>query len=107
MHVYFGGLFNLDEWEESGNTARYAVFDDMQGGFSFFHSYKFWLGAQKDFTVTDKYKHKQKVKWGRPSIVCMNANPLMDSAVDQDWLLGNCVIVEVNETLASVHASTP
>ena len=43
---------------ETHCDAQYAIFDDMQGGFDFFHGYKFWLGGQKEFTVTDKYKGK-------------------------------------------------
>lgn len=64
-HAYFGGLFSLDE---PIDEAQYAVFDDMQGGLEFFHAYKFWLGAQKEFWATDKYKGKQFIVWGRPSI---------------------------------------
>jgi hypothetical protein len=79
----------------------------MQGGFGYFHSYKFWLGGQTSFTVTDKYKHKKKVDWGRPSIMCMNEDPCQDRAVDVAWLLGNCEIVNVTQVLASVRANTP
>ena len=39
-HAYFGGLFSLDE---NLSDAKYAVFDDMQGGLEFFHAYKFWM----------------------------------------------------------------
>ena len=101
-HVYFGGLFNLDSWEEEGESCEYAVFDDMQGGFGYFHSYKFWIGCQKEFTATDKYRHKRQIKWGRTSIWCANEDPLTDPAVDKDWLLGNALIVHVTEELASV-----
>lgn len=101
-HVYFGGLFNLESWEEEGKDAEYAVFDDMQGGFGFFHAYKFWLGCQSEFTATDKYKHKSRIVWGRPAIWCANEDPLCDPAVDKEWLLGNAEIVHVTERLASV-----
>ena len=67
-HSYFGGLFNLDQYEED---ADYAVFDDLAGGMEYFHSYKQWLGCQKEFTVTDKYRHKG---------TCISANSLFYAA---------------------------
>lgn len=100
-HAYFGGLFCLDE---SLDDVEYAVFDDMQGGFGYFHAFKFWLGAQSQFYATDKYKGKKLINWGRPSIYIANECPLADPAFkdrpgDIDWLMGNCDIVEVTESL--------
>ena len=100
-HAYFGGLFSLDE---PLKDVEYAVFDDMQGGFGYFHSFKFWLGCQSQFYATDKYKGKTLIHWGRPSIYICNDNPLADPAFanrpgDIDWLTGNCEIVEINESL--------
>ena len=95
-HAYFGGLFCLDE---SLDDVDYAIFDDMQGGLKFFHSYKFWLGAQRSFYATDKYKGKKLIFWGRPSIYIANQNPLCDEGVDHDWLLGNCEFVEITTSL--------
>ena len=95
-HAYFGGLFSLDE---SVDDVEYAVFDDMQGGLKFFHAYKFWLGAQKQFYATDKYKGKRLVHWGKPSIYLSNTNPLCDEGVDVDWLMGNCIIVALDDSL--------
>lgn len=83
---------------EGITTARYAVFDDMQGGFEFFHAYKFWLGGQKDFHVTDKYRGKKKVHWGKPSIWLSNVDPTTEK-VDFDWLMGNCIIVHLTHSL--------
>ena len=77
----------------------YAVFDDMQGGLSFFHSYKFWLGCQMQFYATDKYRHKKLIRWGRPSIYISNTNPLADQGVDVDWLMGNCDIVCIDSAI--------
>nr|QJB18720.1 MAG: replication-associated protein [Genomoviridae sp.] len=101
-HAYFGGLYSLDEDLED---VDYAIFDDMQGGLKFFHSYKFWLGAQKQFYATDKYKGKRLINWGRPSIYLSNQNPLCDEGVDHDWLLANCIFVELTESIIS-HASS-
>lgn len=77
---------------------EYAVFDDMQGGFDFFHGYKFWLGCQNEFSVTDKYKGKRKIKWGRPSIWLCNICPAGEK-VDWDWIEGNCDVVCVNQPI--------
>lgn len=95
-HAYFGGLFCLDE---SVDDVDYAIFDDMQGGLSFFHAYKFWLGCQSQFYATDKYKGKKLIHWGRPSIYISNTNPFGDNGVDVDWLEGNCDVVMVDEPI--------
>jgi len=78
--------------------AEYAVFDDMQGGFDFFHAYKFWLGAQAEFTITDKYRGKKHMKWGKPSVWLCNTDPALEK-VDMEWLHGNCEIVNLRETI--------
>lgn len=72
---------------------EYAVFDDMQGGLEYFHGYKFWLGGQRQFYATDKYKGKRLIEWGRPSIWLSNHDPRGDKGADIDWLEGNCTFV--------------
>lgn len=79
--------------DESLEDVQYAVFDDMQGGLEFFHSYKFWLGCQEQFYATDKYKGKKLIKWGKPSIYLANTDPRLDKGCDWDWLAGNCIFV--------------
>lgn len=100
-HAYFGGLFCLDE---SVEDVDYAVFDDMQGGLSFFHAYKFWLGCQSEFYATDKYKGKKLIKWGRPAIYISNQNPLADNGVDVDWLMANCEILCVDRSIVRANS---
>lgn len=85
--------------DEPLDDVKYAIFDDMQGGLKFFHSFKFWLGAQSQFYATDKYKGKKLIHWGRPSIYISNNCPLSDVPEENDWLLGNCEIVEVTTSL--------
>lgn len=92
--MYFNGMYNLDSWDDD---ADYAVFDDLQGGFTFFHSYKQWLGGQREFTTTDKYRHKRTVTWGKPCIYISNDRPGAAGGVDIAWLEGNCLIVEIRE----------
>jgi len=86
-HAYFGGLFCLDEFEED---VDYAIFDDMQGGLEFFHAYKFWLGHQKEFYATDKYRGKKLITWGKPAIWLANDDPRTHKGADADWLDENC-----------------
>lgn len=100
-HAYFGGLFCLDE---DTDDVDYAVFDDIQGGLEFFHSYKFWLGCQSEFYATDKYKGKKLIQWGKPSIYCSNGDPRMDKNADVEWLEGNCVFVWIDDVI--FHANT-
>lgn len=98
-HVYFNGMFNLDDWD---NDAQYAIFDDMD--WKYFINWKCWLGAQKHFTCTDKYRHKATLDWGHPTIWLNNNDPLERNAdgsykyghshQDAEWLRNNCVIVQ-------------
>ena len=103
-HAYFGGLFSLDE---ATDDVAYAIFDDMQGGLEFFHSYKFWLGCQAQFYATDKYKGKKLVHWGKPGIYLANNDPREDKGADTDWLNANCIFVYLDETIVvtNAHAS--
>lgn len=98
-HSYFGGLFNLDQFD---NTAEYAVFDDLAGGMEFFHSYKQWMGGQMEFTVTDKYRHKKHIKFGKFTVYCSNTDPREDKGVDVEWLEGNCIFVHVNSKVFNI-----
>lgn len=76
VHNYWCGQFNMDGFRED---VKYAVFDDF-GGFKFFPMWKCWMGAQKEFSMTDKYRKKATVKWGKASIwLC---NPEDDPRVD-------------------------
>lgn len=98
-HIYCCLQFNVDDVRGNLEEAQYAVFDDMQGGFKFFPAYKGWLGAQKSFTVTDKYKGKTTIEWGRPTIWLMNESPSSCTDVDYDWLMGNCYIAHIGEPI--------
>lgn len=95
-HCYFGGMFDLQDFTDHSDV-QFALFDDIDD-ISFVPLYKFWLGAQKEFVTTDKYKHKIRVKWARPSVWVANKSLLEyrnkrgDSSVDVDWLLANCYI---------------
>jgi len=66
-HMYWNGMINLDDWDEN---AEYAIFDDF--GWEFMPCKKAFFGAQKTFTLTDKYKRKKTVIWGKPIIFLCN-----------------------------------
>jgi len=102
-HAYFGGLFSMDE---PLDDVAYAVFDDF-GGLKFLPTYKFWLGHQKEFYVTDKYKGKQLVQWGKPAIWLNNVDPREEQGIRDDeieWLNANCDFIRLDRELIS-HAN--
>lgn len=67
-HSYFGGMFNLDDYDAEG---EYCVFDDFE--WKFLPMRKQWVGCQLVFTVTDKYRRKFTVNnKGKPSIFLFN-----------------------------------
>lgn len=90
-HLYWNGLFDLATFR---GDVEYAIFDDFD--WEFFPSYKQWLGAQLEFTVTDKYRKKKTIKWGKPVILLSNEMPRFK---DMEWVQGNCFIVELNKSL--------
>lgn len=90
--------------DEATDDVDYAIFDDIQGGIEFFHAYKFWLGHQEQFYVTDKYKGKKLIKWGKPSIWLSNNDPRMDRNADMEWLNANCTFVYLDTPI--FHASS-
>lgn len=93
--------------EEDITNVEYAVFDDI-GGLKFLPTYKFWLGHQKEFYVTDKYKGKKLVQWGKPAIWVNNTDPREEQGIRDDeveWLNANCQFVYIGESIIS-HAST-
>lgn len=92
-HMYFQGMFNLDDWEDG---AKYAIFDDID--WKFFPNKKQFIGCQSDFVLTDRYRKKKTVKYGIPTIVCMNDdnyNCMSEDAM-YEWIRGNSVILRVD-----------
>jgi len=104
-HLYFGGLFSLDDVETT--QPAYAIFDDMQGGLEFFHSYKFWLGCQAEFVCTDKYRGKKRILWGKPAIYLSNNDPRHDKNADIPWLEPNCIFSYVDTPIFRASTSEP
>jgi len=92
--MYWNGQFNIDDWNDK---AEYAVIDDFN--VDFLPNYKFWFGAQRSGVLTDKYRKKRTVEWGRPLIWLGNDDPRRARTVDFEWMLLNSIFVQVNEPL--------
>lgn len=95
-HMYFCNYFNLELWDDQ---AEYAVFDDMDIDpdvplEKYFRSWKCFFGAQKEFTVTDKYCRKRNVKWGKP-IIWISNNELNCNSNTLNYIRANSVRVNV------------
>ena len=96
-HFYMCGLFNLDDFN---GDASYGVFDDFTCD-SIKYSYKQRMGCQQQFTLTDKYRKKRTVQWGKPCIFLMN-NPIyteLKHTLDWDWVEQNTAIVILTNKL--------
>lgn len=94
-HAYHGGLFCIDE----PTDVNYAIFDDISGGLAYFHGYKSWLGHQRYFYATDKYRAKKLIEWGKPAIYISNNDPREDNGADREWLDANCIFIEINSKI--------
>lgn len=74
---------------------EYAIFDDFED-WSRLYCYKQFMGAQLEFELTDKYRAKRTIKWGKPCIIISNELPYFR---DQKWIELNCFIVEIKEPM--------
>lgn len=82
-------MINLEFFD---SDAEYAVFDDFD--WKFMPSKKSWLGAQREFTTTDKYRKKKTISWGKPCIYLCNDedSPFVTmSPTERGWYEINCV----------------
>lgn len=84
----------MDDWN---SEVDYVVFDDFN--IEFLPQYKSWFGAQKRFTITDKYRRKQTITWGKPMIWIGNDDPRYGKNVDRNWMEKNSVFINVIDDL--------
>ncbi|UDN67454.1 replication-associated protein [robinz virus RP_389] len=92
-HMYMCGQFNLDDWDE---TAKYIVLDDFN--IKFFPQWKSFFGAQECFVLSDKYRKKRTVTWGKTCIWLCNrdGDPRgVISGAELEWLRSNAVIYDL------------
>lgn len=97
--MYMCGKFNIDDWDP---TALFIILDDIDA--KFFPDWKSFLGCQRSFVLTDKYRGKRTVTWGRPCIWLCNPeyDPRGALPLSREWLTVNCVFIELSEPLFSL-----
>jgi hypothetical protein len=97
-HSYFGGMFNLDDYDDSG---LYHIFDDFE--WKFVPNRKCWFGGQLRFTVTDKYRKKKTINnLGRPSIFLFNEDndPRKEMTLyESTYYMKNALFIDLTEPL--------
>lgn len=97
-HMYFNGAFNLDLWDPQ---AKYAIFDDFDREEKrledYFPFWKQWFGAQPEFVVTDKYRKKMSIKWGKPIIFISN-NEIDCKSRTLDYIKKNTIRINVYDS---------
>jgi len=101
--MYLCGQFNLDDWDDQ---ASYIVLDDFN--IKFFPQWKSFLGAQKRFVLTDKYRKKRTVSWGKPCIWCCNDDndpTRVVSGAELEWIIANCLIFRLSGPLFTIPSN--
>lgn len=96
--AYMEGDFDLGQISED---SEYLVMSDIPrhkiGDIWVFEKYKAFFGAQKLVTVTDKYRKKTTLTWGKPLIYLCNK---FDGQWEtDDWLMANSVVVRLDRPL--------
>lgn len=90
-------MFNIDVWN---SDAEYIVIDDID--WEYIPCKKALFGAQLEFTITDKYRKKRRVKWGKPCILLANedGDPYEKmSQKEKKWYDENVTLCYVNNKL--------
>lgn len=91
--MYFNGYFNLDDWD---TTASYIILDDIP--WERVPVKKALFGAQKQFVLTDKYRKKLTVIWGKALIFLYNSDsdPFRAMTLEERaWYDENCLFVNL------------
>lgn len=96
-HMYFNGMLNLDDWDDD---AKYIILDDFSPDVAkYLPMWKSFFGAQRQFVLTDKYRKKRTVRFGKPLLWLCNECPRLDDHNAREWLKENSVTVWVNNKL--------
>lgn len=103
-HAYIANMWDLSAFDSlSDDFYRdgYVVFDDINWD-TIKSSAKSWFGAQRDFSVCDKYRQKKRILGGIPCIYLCNPDAYRDDLfnfVRGDWGIHNITVVELTEKL--------
>lgn len=97
-HMYFNNLLNLDDWDES---ADYIILDDFSSDIlKYLPSWKCFFGGQKQFTLTDKYRGKKTVHWGKPMIWLSNEDIFKNLNIEHiNFIKKNCTVIVLDKNL--------
>lgn len=94
-HIYWNGMIDISTWD---NSATYMILDDFD--WEFIPNKKGLIGCQKQIVLTDKYRKKMSVTWGKPVILIANENFIHDmKATMASWFESNCQIVRIANDL--------
>lgn len=88
-HAYIANMWDLgalDGLPDSFWNFGYIVFDDISWD-SIKGSAKSWFGAQRDFSVSDKYRRKRRIRGGIPCIFLVNPEDFSGELLE--FVLGN------------------
>lgn len=103
-HVYIANMWDLgafDGLKETFWQHGYVVFDDIEWT-SIASSAKSWFGAQADFSVSDKYRRKRRIRGSLPLIFLINPDAWcgdLRSFVTGPWGQKNISFVNINDKL--------
>lgn len=94
-------LSALDGLDSDFWNTGYIIFDDIEWD-SIKSSAKSWFGAQRDFSVSDKYRRKRRIVGGLPCIFLCNPDAFNGDL--RDFILGhwgreNIHVVQINNKL--------
>lgn len=95
-HIYWNNLIDMSLWDPH---AQYIVLDDID--WDFLPCKKPLLGCQQEFTITDKYRKKRSVVWGKPCIYLCNDIVWYCKATIawKQWLDANVVFFNIEKRL--------
>lgn len=93
-HMYFNTYINLDRWNDN---AKYIILDDFTIEVDkYLPSWKCFFGSQEEFTLTDKYRSKRTVKWGKP-LIWLNNEDFKVSLSTYTYIHLNSKIIEIEK----------
>jgi len=93
--TYWYSMINLETFNP---TCPIVIFDDFD--WDKIPCKKGWLGAQHTIVVSDKYKKKQTIEWGRPCVILTNDDPVLSA-----WERANLIILRIRDPLYTLNSS--
>lgn len=85
-------MFDLKKWK----TCDLVIMDDIP--WNLVPAKKAFFGAQRTFTLTDRYTKKMTLTHGKPLIYLSNIYP-WDTEDEREWFEANSVVVHLEHPL--------